>query len=55
VDVVAQRSFSQELARRLDVQHESPQLILVVRGNAVANVSHDSVNGETIQHWAQTF
>lgn len=55
VDVVAQRSFSQELARQLDVQHESPQLILVVHGRAVANVSHDSVNGETIQRWAQTF
>jgi bacillithiol system protein YtxJ len=55
VDVVAQRSFSQELALQLSVQHESPQLILVVRGKAVANVSHDSVNSETIERWAQTF
>jgi bacillithiol system protein YtxJ len=55
VDVVVQRAFSQDLARVLDVHHESPQLILVVRGKAVANVSHDSVSGETIQLWAQTF
>jgi len=53
--VVVQRAFSQDLARVLDVHHESPQLILVVRGKAVANVSHDSVSGETIQLWAQTF
>lgn len=55
VDVVAQRTLSQELARWLEVHHESPQLILVVRGKATAHVSHDSVNGETIQRWAQTF
>ena len=55
VDVVVQRAFSQDLARWLGVHHESPQLILVVRGKVVANVSHDSVNGETIQRWAETF
>jgi bacillithiol system protein YtxJ len=55
VDVLAQRELSQDLARWLGVHHESPQLILVVRGKAEAHVSHDSVNGETIQRWAQTF
>jgi bacillithiol system protein YtxJ len=55
VDVLAQRELSQDLARWLGVHHESPQLILVVRGKAEAHVSHDSVNGETIQLWAQTF
>lgn len=55
VDVVAQRALSQELARWLNVQHESPQLVLVVDGQAVAHVSHDAVNGDSIRLWAQTF
>ena len=40
VDVVKNRGLSQEIARRLNVGHESPQAILVEGGRAVYHASH---------------
>ena len=43
VDVISQRPMSQRLAAMLDVEHESPQVIMVRRGESVWNGSHRRV------------
>jgi bacillithiol system protein YtxJ len=55
VDVIGQRPLSQRIAADLQVHHESPQLILVKHGQAVAQVSHDSVTADTVALWEKTF
>ncbi|MEK9830104.1 MAG: bacillithiol system redox-active protein YtxJ [Schleiferiaceae bacterium] len=55
VKVIESRSLSTHIAERYGVWHESPQLLFVQNGKAVANVSHFEVRGETIDGWlAQT-
>jgi bacillithiol system protein YtxJ len=48
VDVVEDRPLSNELARRLEVRHESPQLILVRQGVAVWDTSHGGVRAASL-------
>ena len=43
VDVISQRPMSQRLAAMLDVEHESPQVIMVRRGASVWDGSHRRV------------
>ncbi|MFC5703484.1 bacillithiol system redox-active protein YtxJ [Cohnella faecalis] len=40
VHVIEDRPVSNEIAEKLDVQHKSPQAILVDKGNQVWNESH---------------
>ncbi len=40
VDVIENRSLSQEAERRLGIRHESPQVILLRTGNPVWHTSH---------------
>ncbi|MEK6492579.1 bacillithiol system redox-active protein YtxJ [Myroides odoratimimus] len=49
VDVVNDRLHSMELKEILAVQHESPQLIIVSKGKAVYNTSHESIDGVTTE------
>ncbi len=49
VDVLASRDVSNEIARLLDVRHESPQLILVKNGAAVWDTSHYRITQNTIE------
>ena len=43
VDVLRQRPLSRALARRLEVPHASPQVILLERGEPVWDASHMAV------------
>jgi bacillithiol system protein YtxJ len=43
VNVVSSREVSQEIARRLEVTHESPQVIVIQDGAVVWNASHSGV------------
>ncbi len=43
------RPVSNEIASNLKVQHETPQLIKVVQGEAVADVSHSGIKEAFIQ------
>ena len=49
VDVLASRPASQEIASRLEVVHQSPQLILVRNGEAVWHVSHGEIEEDAIE------
>lgn len=48
LDLISFRSVSNEIADRLDVQHESPQLIIVKKGEAVANWSHTAIDPDLV-------
>jgi len=49
LDLIAHRDVSNEIARRLGVQHESPQLILVKEGRAAAVLNHDEITREAVE------
>lgn len=48
LDLIAHRDVSNEIARRLGVQHESPQLILVKGGRAAAVLNHDEIQRSAV-------
>mgnify|MGYP002475528421 CR=1 FL=1 len=49
VDVIAKRNVSNQLAEELNIQHESPQAILVKNGRAVESVSHMTISGKWLK------
>lgn len=49
IDVVANRDLSQEVARRLDVRHQSPQAIVVRAGAALWSTSHSGVRSAALE------
>lgn len=49
VDVLAQRSLSQQIAEELGVLHASPQVILVADGQPLWNASHGRVTMRAIE------
>lgn len=55
VKVVELRPISDEIARSLNVQHKSPQLILVKNGEAVWSTSHYNITSENIQEAVDQF
>jgi bacillithiol system protein YtxJ len=54
VDVRAQRSLSQQIAARVGVRHESPQVIVFRRGAPVWNASHSDVTSTDIARHVPT-
>lgn len=48
VDVISERNVSQEIARRFDIEHESPQILLIENNNVVWSASHFDIEAETI-------
>lgn len=46
VDVVGDRLISIEIADHFKVHHESPQLIVVSKGVAAFNTSHENIDGQ---------
>lgn len=48
VDVLGDRPLSNEVARRLEVRHESPQVIVVRAGAAIWDTSHGGVRAASL-------
>jgi bacillithiol system protein YtxJ len=44
LDMIANRDISNTIAERLDVRHESPQLLVIKNGVVVAHESHGAIN-----------
>lgn len=49
LDLIAFRSISNAVAEKLDVEHQSPQIIVIKEGKAVYNASHSSINVEDLR------
>ena len=44
LDLLVYRSISNRIAQRLDVVHESPQLIVLKNGKTLESASHENIN-----------
>ncbi len=44
LDLLNHRDVSNEIASKFQVMHESPQLLVIKNGNAVAHKSHGAIN-----------
>lgn len=49
LDLIAYRDVSDEIAIRFNVQHQSPQLVLIKEGKAVYNASHSDIDAEELK------
>ncbi|MEN2402801.1 bacillithiol system redox-active protein YtxJ [Flavobacterium sp. MC2016-06] len=49
LDLIAHRDISNEIAKKYDVYHESPQLILIKNGKAVYDVSHSDIDAVALK------
>lgn len=50
LDLLAHRDISNEIASRFNVQHQSPQLILIIDGKAVYTTSHSDIDAEGLKN-----
>jgi bacillithiol system protein YtxJ len=48
VEVQSARSVSKEIATRVGIAHESPQVIVLRRGKAVWNASHFQIKANVV-------
>ncbi|QIE58783.1 bacillithiol system redox-active protein YtxJ [Rasiella rasia] len=51
LDLLAHRDVSDEVGYKFQVLHQSPQLIVIKNGVAVANASHHSIRAEELQNF----
>lgn len=50
VDVIEQRPISQRIAKDTNIRHESPQVLLISRGqNVIFDTSHGDITSETLE------
>lgn len=51
LDLLAYREVSNEIANRFNVEHQSPQLLLISRGKSIYNASHNSIDAEDLKRY----
>jgi bacillithiol system protein YtxJ len=44
LDLLSYRAISNAIAQQLEVTHQSPQLLVIKNGKAVAHASHEQIN-----------
>lgn len=49
LDLLEHRDISAEIARRFNVVHQSPQLLLIKEGKSVYDVSHSDIDAEDLK------
>jgi bacillithiol system protein YtxJ len=51
LDLLEHRDISNEIATRFEVEHQSPQLILISRGKPIYDASHNSIEAEDLKRY----
>lgn len=51
LDLLENRSISNEIASRFNVTHQSPQLIVIKEGKAVYDTSHDRIDADKLKQF----
>ena len=51
LDLLSNRSLSNEIANQFQVVHESPQLIVIRDGKAVYHTSHSGIDAQSLQRF----
>ncbi|MEO8255195.1 MAG: bacillithiol system redox-active protein YtxJ [Flavobacterium sp.] len=49
LDLLEHRDISNEIATRFNVQHQSPQLLLIKNGKVVYHVSHEDISAQELE------
>ena len=49
LDLISFREVSNEIASRFNVVHQSPQLLLIVGGKSIYDVSHSSIDAQELK------
>ena len=49
LDLIAFRDISNEIASRFEVVHQSPQLLLIIGGKSVYDVSHSAIDADELK------
>ena len=49
LDLIAFRDISNEIASRFNVVHQSPQLLLILGGKSVYDVSHSAIDADELK------
>jgi len=50
LDLLEHRDISNEIVNRFNVQHQSPQLIIIKEGKAIYNASHSDIDAEDVKY-----
>lgn len=50
VRVIQERALSQKIAAAIGLRHESPQLIVLRRGEVISSASHGQITAENLNH-----
>lgn len=48
LDLISYRNLSHQIASAFEVQHQSPQVLLIKEGKVIFHTSHENIDGETI-------
>lgn len=48
VDVVGKRDISQKIAQETSIIHESPQILIISKGQTIYNASHESISYDKV-------
>jgi bacillithiol system protein YtxJ len=51
LDLLNHRDISNEMAHRYNVQHQSPQIIVIRNGKAVFTATHDSIDAHDLKQF----
>ena len=51
LDLLTYREISNEVARKFEMLHQSPQLLIIKNGKVVASASHYEVNGLSLEQF----
>jgi bacillithiol system protein YtxJ len=55
LDLIAHRDISNEIATRFQVHHQSPQIILLRKGDCVYSESHNGITTQELEEQLQQF
>lgn len=53
LDILQNRSISNQIANQFDVQHESPQLLVIKNGQCVYHSSHEGIQVRELKNFLQ--
>lgn len=51
IDLLQNREISNQVATDFDIQHQSPQLILIQNGKVVYHVSHENIEASLLKNY----
>lgn len=51
LDLIAHRDISNEIARRFEIEHQSPQILVIKNGKTIFSTSHESIDARILERF----